>query len=493
MKKKSKKKKSKKEARLFRENLGPSDWLSLSKNSYDFFLRYDSIILFIGLFIAYNTVSGVGLISGDIAPATFLPISLLTDHNLFFDWATSYYSSPDFAYAFPFVNGHYVSLFPIVTPILITPIYGISFYLSNLFSVSMGVKEICILAKSSASIVAALAGVIFYLTGKKIFSRKIAIFTTFIFAFATSTLSISSQALWQHGIAELFLITMVYLIVKNDRKEWWGYVFLLGVLSGLYIFNRPPDFILLIPVLIFVAIYQRSKIYYFLTGGIISGLPFLYYNISIFGNIFGGYATNLTLFTLSMKFTQNFIGMLFAPNVGLFIFCPILLLSILGYVNVYNSVDSKIKTLLLLFGPIIILQILMYCLFFWVSSVFCYGPRYLTDFIPILSLYTGFFLADWFGPANIRQSNQKKLIVTIIIWGFVISSVFIQFIGVFLYPWSSNQNQTVNADRAWNWSDSIIMNSIVLGSKEMPGIFVFTLPPLPPLGEYLFHQASPKG
>ena len=193
-----------------------------------YFCRYDIIILFIVLFIAYNTATGIGLTSSDVVPASILPIELITNHNVYLDVFTSSFSNPDVSYAFPFVHGHYVSLFPIVTPVLVTPIYAISYFLSTLFGiVPFGSNDFYILAKSAASVIAALAGVLVYLSGKELFSKRVAILTTFLFAFATSTWSVSSRALWQQGTVELLLIALIYLIIKNEKKESLVYIVLL--------------------------------------------------------------------------------------------------------------------------------------------------------------------------------------------------------------------------------------------------------------------------
>jgi hypothetical protein len=471
-------------------NCSPSK-LAEIKNCIQYFMaRYDYFILFFILLLAYNTAANVGLQSGDVAPASILPIYLIIHQNLYFDTAIQFLSNPSYDYAFPLVNGHNVSLFPIVTPILVTPVYVVSYILCVIFGISMGFKEFLILAKTSSSIIAALAGVLFYMTGKELFSKNTALITTFIFAFATSTWSISSQALWQHGTVELLLISMVYLIVRNEKAEWRGNIFLLGILSGLFIFNRPPDSILLIPVLFYILWSQRKTVHYYILGGIMSGLPFLYYNYSIFGNFFGGYTENLPLFALNLKFIGNYLGLLIAPNTGLLIFCPVLILSIVGYISLWKTQKSKIDRILLLFGPVIALQILLYSFFErWSStSAYCFGPRFLTGFIPVLCLFIGFFLTVYFDRTQNNQTLLKTWGIPFIICILVLSSVIIQFIGVFFYDFYPKQ--TMSDSRAWDWNDSIIVGSYVSGTKNIVGIFVYTLPPLPPLFEYSFQRES---
>lgn len=461
-----------------------------------YFCRYDIIILFIVLFIAYNTATGIGLTSSDVVPASILPIELITNHNVYFDVFTSSFSNPDVSYAFPFVHGHYVSLFPIVTPVLVTPIYAISYFLSNLFGVvPFGGTDFYILAKSAASVIAALAGVLVYLSGKELFSKRVAILTTFLFAFATSTWSVSSRALWQQGTVELLLIALIYLIIKNEKKESLVYIVLLGILSGLFVFNRPPESLLLLPVFFYIVWYQRTKIHYYLAGGLLGGLPFLYYNYSLFGNVFGGYAENLSLFAVNTGFVVQYLGLLFSPNVGLFIYCPVLLLSIAGFYVIWMARDSPMRSLLIVAGLAVLLEILLYSFFVpWASSAaFCFGLRFLTGLVPILCIYTGYFLEEWFGTGKARHQGSGKWIAIAVVSGLIISSIGIQFIGTFFYIWSSNANKTMNDDRAWNTTDSVIVKSYTEGASKLPGVSIYTLPPIPPLFEYSFSRVSAQG
>ena len=208
------------------------------------------------------------------------------------------------------------------------------------------------MAKASASVIAALAGVFFYLVSKDLFSKKIALGATCIFAFATSTWSISSQALWQHGTVELLLILLIYIIVRNEKKEGSMNILILGIVSGLFIFNRPPDSVLLIPVVFYILWYQRAKLIQYISGGLIGGLPFLYYNYSVFGNVFGGYNENIKFFIMSTGFIKNFIGLLIAPNVGLFIFCPVLILALTGFFKLWQVHNGKTERYCLFFGRV---------------------------------------------------------------------------------------------------------------------------------------------
>lgn len=452
--------------------------------------KYDIVILFILLFLAYNTTNSVGFISSDTAPASILPLALLEKHSVYLDFATGFIQSPDYSYAFRPVNGHYVSLFPIVTPVLVTPVYAVSIFLSHFIPDPYGEAWVFYFAKAASCFVAALAGVFVYLAAKELFSRRVAVITTFIFAFATSTWSVSSQALWQHGTVELLLAALLWLILRNERKESLVNISLMGILSGLFVFNRPPDSILLIPVLVYLVLRQRSAIPWYIGGAILGGLPFFWYNFSLFGNVFGGYSENLAFFSLNLDFIVNYLGLLVSPNVGLFVYCPVLLLSLAGYWIIYRKEDSVVRTALLAAGIAVLLEILLYSFFsLWSSSAgYCYGTRFLTGLIPILCLATGFFLEDWFdqGSEAAARAVLAQRIVAGIVAALIIVSVCIQAIGFFLYPFSEISNMTMSDERAWNISDSVIVRSYTESAGKIQGISMYAIPPIGPLWTWNF-------
>jgi hypothetical protein len=439
--------------------------------------RFDYLILFILIYIIYNTVSRMTM-SGDTNPAAFLPLALILHQTVYFDTFVGAGLGPSVAYAFPLVNGHYVSLFPIVTPVLITPVYFVSYVLYTVFSVPFDTTGIMVLAKTSATIIAALSCVFVYLAGKELFSKKIALLTALVYAFATSTWSVSSQALWQHGTVELLLILMIYLVIKNERERSRKTIIFMGLLTGLFLFNRPPDAVLLLPIIGYVILYERQNLPVYAISAAATGLPFLVYNLSIFGNVFGGYQQNLGFFTFSFDSIGNFFGLIIAPNVGLLIFSPVLVLSVFGYLRLNSISPERIRQVLFVFGPVIILEILVYSFFgLWESSVaYSYGQRFLTGFVPVLAIFFGIVLNEFFiaEPKTFRTRIFQSFIILLIV-----SSVIIQVIGVFLYPLLPDRS--TSSEKSWDWEHSIIIESYWYGISHIDSITTYSFPPLPPL------------
>jgi hypothetical protein len=443
----------------------------------DLALRFDYLILFIVVYIVYNTVSRMTM-SGDTNPAAFLPLSLILHQTVNFDSFVGAGLGPNVAYAFPLVNGHYVSLFPIVTPVLITPVYFVSYMVYTVFQVPFDSMSIMILAKTCATIIAALSCVFVYLAGKELFSQKIALVTALIYAFATSTWSVSSQALWQHGTVELLLILMIYLVIRNERERSRNYIIFLGLLSGLFLFNRPPDAVLLLPVIGYIVWYERQNLPVYAISAAITGLPFLVYNLLIFGNVFGGYKQNLDFFLFSFASIGNFFGLLVAPNVGLLVFSPVLVLSVYGYLKLNSLPDERVRQVLFVFGPAIVLEILVYSFFgLWETSVaYSYGQRFLTGLVPVLAIFIGIALQEF---SKIEPETFKKHIARSCLILLIILSVIIQATGVFLYPLIPDRG--TSSERTWDWDHSIVIESWQYGFPELDSITTYSYPPLPPL------------
>jgi 4-amino-4-deoxy-L-arabinose transferase-like glycosyltransferase len=357
-------------------------------------------------------------------------------------------------------------------------VYFVSYLLFTVFQIPFDTVSIMILAKTSATIIAALSCVFVYLTAKELFPKKSALVTVLIYAFATSTWSVSSQAPWQHGTVELLLILMIYVIIRNEREPSRKSIIVLGLLTGLFLFNRPPDAVLLLPIIGYVLWYERKNLPVYTVFAAVTGVPFLVYNLSIFGNVFGGYQQNLGFFAFGIDSIGNFAGLLIAPNVGLLVFSPVLLLAVSGYLKLNSLPDVRVRQVLVVFGPVIILQILVYSFFgLWESSVaFSYGQRFLTGFVPVLAIFIGVVLDDFF-VAEPKTSGTRVVRAIIIL--LIASSVIIQVIGVFLYPLLPDRS--TGALMPWDSDHNPVIESYWYGITRIDSITTYSFPPLPPL------------
>jgi hypothetical protein len=441
---------------------------SISKDKFvDLIYKNDNIFLFCLVYLIYN-INCRDIGSGDTVPASLLPFSLLEYHNLYLDKFQYYYTNNTHQVWFlREIKGHYLSSYPIVTPLLITLLYIIPYIYLKLNGTPIDMfhpgfsMAVSIMQKLSASLIATISVVFVYLSLKELVDKKTAAIVALIYAFATNTWTISSQALWQHGLVELLLSMSIFFVLKNERHSSNKLIVLLGILSGLFVFNRPIDSIILISVIYYVFALKDKKIIYYVISFFVSSAPFLLYNLYFFGSLFGGYSALLPGFDLSSDMINRLMGLLISPSRGLFIYTPIMLLSILGYLKVQQISNKRIKNFLLILGLSCLVQLFAYSAFvdWWAGG--CYGPRFLTGMLPASAIFLGLFIKD----INL-YITKKNIFVICTISLLLVWSVFVQFVGAFYYPngdWDGNPNVDQHPEKLWDWKDTQIIRTFNAG------------------------------
>ena len=168
---------------------------------------------------------------------------------------------------------------------------------------------------------------------------------------------------------------------------------------------------------------------------------------------------------------------------GLLIFSPVLVLSVFGYMKLNSVSNARIRQVLIVFGPAIILEILVYSFFGgWDSSVaYSYGQRFLTGFVPVLMIYFGIVVNEFF---ITEPKNSRTHVVQAVIILLVVLAIVIQAIGVFMYPLLPDRS--TSSERTWDWDHSIVIGSFWYGISHIDSITTYSFPPLPPLFHWEF-------
>jgi hypothetical protein len=191
-------------------------------------------------------------------------------------------------------------------------------------------------------------------------------------------------------------------------------------------------------------IFQRHRLRGFLT--LLAALPvfgfLLWYSFTHFGTPIGSYFSNADLETLTsglnkyvkmfmISFSSALVGTLFSPSRGIFVFTPVFLFSVLGFL-------SAKRTNLLQFHPyigwIVLLHWLLVCIWPMWWGGWSYGPRLLVDVSPFLTLYI-LPVLDRVG----TRSEMKRLFLIALSISFLI-----QFLGV--YTNADHWNQYADVD-----------------------------------------------
>ncbi|MGH8058282.1 MAG: ArnT family glycosyltransferase, partial [Candidatus Entotheonellia bacterium] len=377
---------------------------------------------------------------GDTIPTRFLPLSLLREFNFDLDEFPFLYEKL-IPYYLQYRNGQLVSSYPVGAALLAVPFY----LLPVLAGISSQSPWRPFLEKLSAATIAVLSGFFFYLVLRRLASERAAMVATGLYALGTSTFSISSQALWQHGPSQFFLTLGLYLIVRGmDKKRllpWSGLAF------GAAVVCRPTDVLLMVPLFLYLARYRRGQLLTWTLFALPPALFFLAYDYVYFGSIFelgyGAAVLNPSSSHWGTPLGEGLLGVLVSPSKGLFVYSPILLLSCVGMYTVWKRGGDPFLRYLSL-GPILVVLLYSKWHFWWGGET--YGPRLIADITPFLALY---LYPVW-------NAVEKRNILKTLFVVLAVVSLIMHAIGAYAFDasWYRQGGVNINDDRLWSWRDN---------------------------------------
>jgi len=365
--------------------------------------------------------------SGDNYPARYLPFAILKHHTLTLDPVADMVAQRHpFPYWMVESEGHLFSRYPITVPILVTPLYlpAFAFLQWQGWSEERLEKTARLMEKLTASLIASMSvGLMFLLLVRRT-SCRWPVLLTFAYAFGTNTWMISSQALWQHGMAQLLIALALFLVLGSGSSVR---VLVLGCCLALIAAVRPPDAIIATALGVFALRWARGKVWLLFAGAAIPMLLLLTYNYRVAHDFAGAYAMpwngkeGLDSFRYSML--GGIAGLLFSPARGLFFFSPFLLFLPLGVRYTLQAPRDRVLALLLL-GAVIV-QIVLYARLDWRAGS-AWGPRWLTDVLPLLI---------WMLAAGMGRLSRIGITVFVLAMGISIGA---QTVGAFWYTGASD-------------------------------------------------------
>lgn len=359
--------------------------------------RWDlAICLLLGLifFLIYNAnFRSIG--AADTYPARYLPLSIWQNHSLTLDPILSLAAQ---GREVPTKTGHattafwmiksplgsVVSLYPIVTPIVVAPLYLPAIaYLNKKGWDPQRVDHVArVMEKLSASLIASFSAMFLYLLLRRRSPPTAAVLLTIAYALGTTTWVISSQALWMHGLGQLLVVLMLYLLTgRCTPLRALG----AGLFCALLACNRQPDTILAAGFALYAIRWAGWRFPWFLAAALVPVGLVLAYNLFVVGHILGGYGLLSDLHEGASQFGKDSLfglgTLLFSPVYGLFVFSPFLLFIPFFFASVLRDRSSRWLTVAI--GGALLLQLIFYAAAHWAQGL-SWGPRYLTSSLPIL-------------------------------------------------------------------------------------------------------------
>jgi len=413
-------------------------------------------VLFLGLTVLYFCnfrLRG----SGDSLPTRALPFSILREGNLDvneFTWA----STPEREWPYYIhgkglrINRKFYSVSPIATSVVITPLYILpSIWLAwnDIPYVDSRARVVMVLMeKLSAALLTALSAALLFLLLCRLTTERWALALTLVYALGTSTWSVSSQALWAHGLSELCLVALCSILARGLLS--FGSLAGAGAICALMIANRPQMAMFAAATFAYVISRDRRLLIPFTVVGTLFGGVLIAYNVFAFGTVFGGYGG---FQHFSTPFLAGFSGLTVSPNRGLFVFTPILVFSVWGIVEVWRRDGPEwVRFFTVALG----VHVLMYSKFDDWYAGYTYGPRYFTDVLPLLIVLLVYGLIPL-----CRMAAVRVLAAALVLYG-----LGVQAIGVYAADDGWNRDPIsidVRPERVWDWNDTQIGRSFANG------------------------------
>jgi hypothetical protein len=400
--------------------------------------------------------------TADSWPARFLPFSLLLNHNLYLDqWMQPPLAhpgapnvGPNGAYFVAQSHGHWMSIYPIITPVVVTPLYVLpAWWLSRQSPPLYPYSRLFILIadtmeKLSASLIAALSGAFLFLAFRKVASRNVSLVVALIYGLASNTWAISSQALWRHGLTELsfaFLLWALFRVPDSAGAPCWA-----GLALAVAAANKPLEAILIVALLLyFVGSRQWKNGLLFLTPLVSLGLLVLAYDLHFFAKLVGVYNIpslgDVAHFPFWARLGIGLSGTMISPSRGVLVYMPWVAFAFWGAARLWKEKNPGWSRPLIV-ALAAILAVTVVATVWWAG--WCFGPRYFTDLLPF---FAWFLVPVW---ASIRA----RPVLRVAFAATVAIALWVQVVGAFYYPAGNWDVWPVSVDaepqRCWDWSDN---------------------------------------
>ena len=398
-----------------------------------------SLLVFLLCLLVYN--ANLRLIAtGDSYSARYLPFGIWRYHTLLLDPISTITAQgrkigvapgqkhpPDewLVKAYWIVRtsgGHAISLYPVVAPVVLAPLYlpAVAYLNARGWDPWRFDYVARIMEKLSASLLAAISAALLYLLLRRRTGRRSALLLTAAYAFGTTTWMISSQALWQHGLAELLIVSMLLAVTGPCTPRA---VIAAGLLCGLIASNRPPDSILAAAFGIYGLWWAGRKAPLLVGAALVPLALLLAYNFGVAGHYAGGYGLVGEKSFFAHNPLTGLAGLLFSPARGLFVFSPFLLYIPCCARQVLRERSTRFLTVAI--GIAVVLQLAVYAKTDWRQGA-VWGPRWLTSMLPMLV---------WMLPPvfnGLRRAGRIAFVSACLV------AIAIEAIGAYWYTGTSN-------------------------------------------------------
>jgi len=375
--------------------------------------------------------------SGDTVPARFLPHTILHEGDLDFNEFPELYGAGR-PYFLRRIGDSYLSSYPPVAGFLALPVHAAA-HLFPGADTPLGLER---QEKIAAALIAAASVAVVFLAARAAASGPAALLVALVYALCTSTLSTSSQALWQHGPSELFLALAAFVLL---RRQQGGPLWAAGASLGLATLARPTNAIAVVVLGLYVLLRRRRQLVPFVLGGLPCLALGLWY-VAAYGSPFGAYDYLARQWAWSGSLGWGLAGHLASPSRGLLVFSPVLVFAAHGF---WRKVVRERDPLFAGMAAFCAAHLLVLSRFTHWWGGHSLGPRLLTDILPFLVL----FLA----PTAERVVAERRRWLRLAFGALAAVSFVLHGAAVYdkaASAWNTSPDVDRYPARLWHWWDS---------------------------------------
>jgi len=277
------------------------------------------------------------------------------------------------------VDGKHYSKYGLMQSILPVPLYMIATRLSNVGNADLVLLFNVFLTALTAAVVLLCARTLGY-------SVTTSVMTSFIFGLGTIAWPYSKRLLGEPG-SSLLLLTSVYCLLRYERSPRSVYPLLAGAFLGMAFAYKASNGIVLLAETSFL-VYVGKQYGHKAQSVAALMLPFVafvaivgVYNYVRFGSPSStGYGPEEGFTT---PLLHGLWGLFFSPGRSFFLYSPILLVSVLGFI----PFARKHRGVAILLGLTVFLQVFLYAQWWNWWGGLSWGPRLLVPLAPLMTLW----------------------------------------------------------------------------------------------------------
>src|SRR5262249_48697732 len=196
----------------------------------------------------------------------------------------------------------------------------------------------------------------------------------------TTVWSVASRAMFQHAPSVLFLSGALWMLICGGRGVPWA-----GLALGLAVINRPTNLAIAVPLAVYVARYERSRLLSFSVLAAIPALFQLWYGSAYLGSPLAS-PQLVSADNFAGNLGEGLAGLLVSPSRGLFVFSPFFLFALAAAPALMRGSPPGAERLprYLVTGVVLVLLVYSRWRMWWGGATF--GYRLITELAPLLMI-----------------------------------------------------------------------------------------------------------